>query len=63
MLGAAFWLKYNAVVFFPFVALLPFVDFRELDRGVARLRLLIPWKDCLLRVLIVVAGLLSPSRR
>ncbi len=58
MLGGAFWLKYNAVVFCPFVALLPFVDFRELDRGLARLRLLIPWKDCLARVLIVTAGFL-----
>jgi hypothetical protein len=58
MLGAAFWLKYNAVVFCPFVALLPFVDFRELDRGLARLRLLIPWKDCLARMLIVTAGFL-----
>ncbi|MGD0224867.1 MAG: glycosyltransferase family 39 protein [Terriglobia bacterium] len=57
ILGAAFWLKYNTVAFFPFVALLPFVDFRELDRGSARLRLLIPWKDCLVRVLIVVVGL------
>jgi hypothetical protein len=27
----AFWLKYNAVAFFPFVALLPFLDFRGLD--------------------------------
>jgi hypothetical protein len=32
VLGAAFWLKYNAVAFFPFVVLLPFLDFRELDR-------------------------------
>src|SRR5208282_3418916 len=31
LLGAAFWLKYNAIAFFPFLALLPFVDFRGLD--------------------------------
>ena len=56
ILGVAFWLKYNAVAFFPFVALLPFVDFRELDYGFARLRLLIPWKDWFGRMLIVAAG-------
>jgi len=55
-LGAAFWLKYSALAFFPFVALLPFVDFRELDHGSARLRLLIPWKDWFGRMLIVWAG-------
>ena len=38
ILGVAFWLKYNAVAFFPFVTLLPFVDFRGLDQGFARLR-------------------------
>ncbi|HMD84844.1 MAG TPA: glycosyltransferase family 39 protein [Terriglobia bacterium] len=32
IMGAAFWLKYNAAIFFPFLALLPFVDFRGLDR-------------------------------
>ena len=32
ILGAAFWLKYNAAFFFPFLALVPFVDFRGLDR-------------------------------
>ncbi len=57
LLGAAFWLKYNAVAFFPFVALVPFVDFRDLDYGAARLHFLIPWKDWLGRMLIVVAGL------
>jgi hypothetical protein len=56
LLGAAFWLKYNAVAFFPFVALLPFVDFRELDQGLAHLRLLIPWKDWFGRMLLVAAG-------
>jgi hypothetical protein len=96
LLGALFWLKYNAVIFFPFLALLPFVDFRGLDRirnpkleirnwkietgnskldaGNAssalerpnfefpvsnferRLRLLIPWKDWLGRMLLVAAG-------
>jgi hypothetical protein len=56
ILGAAFWLKYNAVAFFPFVALLPFVEFRELDQGLMRLRLLIPWEDWFRRMLAVAAS-------
>ena len=31
LLGCAFWLKYNVVAFFPFVALVPFLDFRDVD--------------------------------
>jgi hypothetical protein len=30
-MGAAFWLKYTAVVFFPFLVLVPFWDFRRVD--------------------------------
>ncbi len=58
ILGAAFWLKYNAVAFFPFVLLLPFLDFRELDRGSGHVRLEIPWRDWFVRALIVGAGFL-----
>jgi len=56
ILGMTFWLKYNAAIFFPFLVLLPFVDFRGLDDGSGRLRLLIPWKDWLGRMLMVAAG-------
>ena len=56
ILGAAFWLKYNAVVFFPFLAVVPFVDFRGLDADPPRLGKLFSWKDWLLRALIVAAG-------
>jgi hypothetical protein len=80
LLGAAFWLKYSAVAFFPFLALLPFVDFRGLDRLPGRtsphrgapndalsrqespevqgfgVRLTVPWRDWLLRMLLVAAG-------
>jgi hypothetical protein len=56
ILGAAFWMKYNAVAFFPFVALVPFVDFNALSHGSSRLRLLIPWKNWIARMLIVAAG-------
>jgi hypothetical protein len=58
VLGAAFWLKYNAVAFFPFVVLLPFLDFRELDRGSGHVRLEIPCRDWFVRALIVGAGFL-----
>lgn len=63
LLGGAFWMKYNAVIFFPFMALLPFVDFRGLDStqdsnflGFSRLRLVIPWRDWFGRMLLVSAG-------
>jgi hypothetical protein len=56
VLGAAFWLKYNAVAFFPFVVLLPFLDFRELDGGSGHVRLEVPWRDWFVRMLIVGAG-------
>jgi hypothetical protein len=57
ILGAAFWLKYNAVAFFPFLALLPFVDFRGLDDGTGRVGLIIGWKEWFGRMIIVAAGL------
>ena len=56
ILGAGFWLKYNAVAFFPFVAFVPFLDFRELDQGVGRVRLTVPWKEWMGRMLAVGAG-------
>jgi len=56
LLGAAFWLKYNAVAFFPFVALLPFLDFSALAHGSSRLRLLISWREWFIQMLIVASG-------
>ena len=58
VLGAAFWLKYNAVAFFPLIALVPFLDFRALDQGSIRLRLEISWKDWTLRMAAAGAGFL-----
>jgi hypothetical protein len=55
-LGAAFWLKYNAVVFFPFLLLLPHLDVRGLDREPRRIRLTVSLHDWFVRSLIVVAG-------
>jgi 4-amino-4-deoxy-L-arabinose transferase-like glycosyltransferase len=56
LMGAAFWMKYNAVAFFPFLVLVPFVDFGELAKGSSRLRLLITWKNWFGRMLIVTAA-------
>jgi hypothetical protein len=56
ILGAAFWLKYNAVAFFPFLLLLPFVDFHTLDHGRVGVRLMISWKEWFGRMLIISAG-------
>ncbi len=58
LMGAAFWLKYNAIVFFPFLLLVPFLDFREWDRGSSQVRMEIPWKDWLARMSTVAAGFL-----
>jgi hypothetical protein len=55
-LGGAFWLKYNAVAFFPFLAILPFLDLRELGGPSSRVRLVVPGRDWLGRMLIVGAG-------
>jgi hypothetical protein len=56
LLGGAFWLKYNAVAFFPFLLLVPFLDFHPWDRGSTQARMEIPWKDWLVRGLFVAAG-------
>jgi len=58
LLGCGFWLKYNVVAFFPFVALVPFLDFAEVDREPRRVRLIIPWKSWIARMCVVAAGFL-----
>jgi hypothetical protein len=57
-MGAAFWLKYSSVPFFPFLLVVPYVDFGEWDRGSSRLRMKISWRDWLVRTSIVIAGFL-----
>ena len=58
VMGAAFWLKYNAVIFFPFVVLLPFVDFSGLDHAPCRAKLAIPFRQWILQSFVAVAGFL-----
>jgi hypothetical protein len=56
LFGAAFWLKYNAVAFLPFLVLFPFLDWSGLDKVPRRLSLILPWRGWLRRVLPLVAG-------
>jgi hypothetical protein len=56
LLGYAFWLKYNAVAFFPFLLFLPYLDTSSLDREPRRVTLTISWRDWLRRATLLVAG-------
>jgi len=54
--GAAFWLKYNAIVMLPFVVLIPYLDTRGLDANPRRVGLLIPWREWMARAVAFGAG-------
>jgi len=56
VMGAAFWLKYNAVVFLPLVMVLPVADFSALDAAPPRLHLAIPLRLWIVQSVVVVAG-------
>ena len=58
-LGAAFWLKYNAVFFFPVVAFLPYLELSELDRKPPVVKLSISWRDWFRRVVVLTVGFLA----
>lgn len=55
-LGAAFWLKYNAIVFLPFILILPFFDTSRLDENPRRVSLKISWRKWFARAGIFAAG-------
>jgi len=57
-LGAAFWLKYNALAFLPLLAVVPFLDWSGLDQQPRRWRLLISRRAWLGRVGEIIAGFL-----
>jgi hypothetical protein len=57
LLGYACWLKYNAIAFLPFLALVPYLDTSGLDREPPRVSLAIPWRDWLVRAAFLTAGL------
>lgn len=58
ILGAAFWVKYNAALFFPVLTFLPYLDFSHFDDYPRRLALTVPWRVWLQRTTVIVAGFL-----
>ena len=58
LFGAAFWMKYNAVPFFPVLVFLPYLDMSRFDEDPRRLRLAIPWRVWLKRTMVIGAGFL-----
>ncbi len=56
LMGAAFWLKYNALAFFPLVAVVPYVDWAGFDLKPRRIRFLIPGRMWLQRMAAMLAG-------
>jgi hypothetical protein len=58
IMGAAFWLKYNAILFFPLVVVLPYLDFSGLDHVSSHARLAIPFRQWVLQTCVAVAGFL-----
>jgi hypothetical protein len=59
LMGAAFWLKYNALGFLPLVAVIPYVDWARLDSSPKQIRFLIPWRLWCQRAGALLAGLLA----
>jgi len=55
-LGAAFWLKYNALAFFPLLAVVPYLDWSRLDTRPRQVRLLIPWRSWSKRIGVLLVG-------
>ena len=56
LFGAAFWLKYTAIVFVPLVVLIPFLLVLPHGEGSVRFRMEIPWRPWLGKVVPWVAG-------
>jgi hypothetical protein len=58
MCGAAFWVKYNAALFFLVLAFLPYLDLSRFDEQPRRVRLTVSWQMWFERMLVVAAGFL-----
>jgi len=59
VMGVAFWLKYNSLIFFPLLVLLPCVDFSRLDAAPRRIRLAIPFRQWVRRASLALAAFLA----
>jgi len=55
-LGAAFWMKYNALAFLPLLLFLPYLDFTGLDAKPPRLKLRIGWRSWLANAAVLMAA-------
>ena len=56
-MGAAFWIKYNALAFLPLIVFLPYLDTSRLKLPSPGLRLTLPWRVWLSRAAALLAGL------
>jgi hypothetical protein len=59
LVGTAFWFKYNAAVFLPFVVTVRYLDLNALDAEPLRLRLTVPWRVWLGRSCVVLCGFVA----
>ena len=59
VLGAAFWVKYNAALLFPVLTFLPYLDLDHFDENPRRLKLNVPWRVWFQRTGVIVAGFLT----
>ncbi len=59
LFGAAFWIKYNAVALLAIVLWLPYLDAKQLDAQPRRLRLVIPRRRWLLKMMVFMAGFIT----
>jgi len=56
--GAAFWVKYNAALFFPVLTFLPYMDMSRFDDHPRRFTLSVPGRVWFQRTTVIVAGFL-----
>jgi hypothetical protein len=59
LFGAAFWMKYNALIFLPLLVLIPYLDLNGLDSRPMRVKLLVPWRTWLKRTCALIVGWVS----
>lgn len=57
LIGIAFWFKYNAVAFLPFLLFVPYLDLASLDAQPVQVRLAVPWRVWRRRSLALLGGL------
>lgn len=61
LLGAAFWLKYNALAFLPLLAIVPHVDWTQLDARPRKFKLMISNRAWLANCAAIITGLVATA--